>query len=148
MYLATMTGPTGGENAMSSDVPVGRVEVVVQFTARCNEDAHRLLAKHYFALKLHACVQVCGDLFIVVMEGGMGGGESLRTPSFLHLPRRPGCCCARCCTRRASSLAISGHPTSWLSRVDPAPGSTVLDIYLLTLIVLKGTILTDIQLCL
>ncbi|KAH9996424.1 hypothetical protein BJV74DRAFT_289401 [Russula compacta] len=42
--------------------------VVVKFTPRYNEEAHRLLAEHGLAPKLYACHRVIGKLFMVVME--------------------------------------------------------------------------------
>ncbi|KAI1790036.1 hypothetical protein LXA43DRAFT_947637 [Ganoderma leucocontextum] len=69
IYLATMPRlSSAGDGTVSLDAPADRVEVVVKFTARYNEDAHRLLAIHHLAPELHACIPVCGDLFMVVMD--------------------------------------------------------------------------------
>jgi len=43
-------------------------EVVVKFTTRYNEMAHRLLADNNLAPKLHYCERVIGDLYMVVMD--------------------------------------------------------------------------------
>lgn len=43
-------------------------EVIVKFTARYNEAAHRLLADADLAPKLHFCERVIGDLYMVVMD--------------------------------------------------------------------------------
>ncbi|CAA7270480.1 unnamed protein product [Cyclocybe aegerita] len=43
-------------------------EVIVKFTARYNEVAHRLLADAQLAPKLHFCGRVVGNLFMVVMD--------------------------------------------------------------------------------
>jgi hypothetical protein len=45
-----------------------RQEVVVKFTTRYNEDAHRLLVGHQLAPTLHFCGRVVGDLYMVVMD--------------------------------------------------------------------------------
>ena len=43
-------------------------EVIVKFTARYNEVAHRLLADADLAPKLHFCERVIGDLYMVIMD--------------------------------------------------------------------------------
>jgi len=43
-------------------------EVVVKFTTRYNEEAHRLLAEHQLAPRLHVCARVVGNLYMVVMD--------------------------------------------------------------------------------
>jgi len=43
-------------------------EVVVKFTARYNEEAHRILAEAQLAPRLHYCERVIGDLYMVVMD--------------------------------------------------------------------------------
>lgn len=43
-------------------------EVIVKFTARYNEQAHRLLAEARLAPRLHFCGHVVGDLYMVVMD--------------------------------------------------------------------------------
>ncbi|KDR76199.1 hypothetical protein GALMADRAFT_210854 [Galerina marginata CBS 339.88] len=43
-------------------------EVIVKFTARYNEAAHRLLAEAKLAPKLYFCGRVVGDLYMIVME--------------------------------------------------------------------------------
>ncbi|KAF8153399.1 hypothetical protein B0H34DRAFT_723389 [Crassisporium funariophilum] len=43
-------------------------KVIVKFTARYNEVAHRLLADADLAPKLHFCERVIGDLYMVVMD--------------------------------------------------------------------------------
>lgn len=43
-------------------------DVVVKFTTRYNEKAHRLLADNKLAPKLHFCGRVIGDLYMVVMD--------------------------------------------------------------------------------
>jgi len=43
-------------------------EVVVKFTARYNEKAHRILAEAGFAPQLHFCGRVVGGLYMVVMD--------------------------------------------------------------------------------
>ena len=43
-------------------------EVIVKFTARYNEVAHRLLADADLAPKLHFCERVIGNLYMVVMD--------------------------------------------------------------------------------
>ncbi|KAF8727267.1 hypothetical protein AX14_007435 [Amanita brunnescens Koide BX004] len=43
-------------------------EVIVKFTARYSEVAHRLLAMAGLAPRLHSCDRVIGDLYMVVME--------------------------------------------------------------------------------
>ena len=72
VYLATMTRPRSTDDDMiissSADALVDTSEVVVKFTARCNPEAHRLLATEGLVPMLHACVPVCGGLFMVVMD--------------------------------------------------------------------------------
>jgi hypothetical protein len=41
---------------------------VVKFTAQYHPEAHHLLAAEGLAPVLHACVPVCGGLFMVVMD--------------------------------------------------------------------------------
>jgi hypothetical protein len=62
--------------------------VLVKFTARYNERAHRLLAEHDppLAPALHKCVRVVGGLFMVVMEH-ISASSSL--PSFFDLAAPP-----------------------------------------------------------
>jgi hypothetical protein len=43
-------------------------EVIVKFTARYSEMAHRILAEVELALRLHFCQHVIGNLYMVVME--------------------------------------------------------------------------------
>jgi len=43
-------------------------EVIVKFTARYNEVAHRLLANEAYAPRLHFCECVIGNLYMVVMD--------------------------------------------------------------------------------
>jgi serine/threonine protein kinase len=43
-------------------------EVIVKFTARYNEAAHRLLANARLAPRLHFCGRIVGGLYIVVMD--------------------------------------------------------------------------------
>jgi hypothetical protein len=43
-------------------------EVVVKFTARYNETAHRILADAQLAPRLHFCERVIGNLYMVVMD--------------------------------------------------------------------------------
>ena len=43
-------------------------EVIVKFTARYSEVAHRLLAMAGLAPRLHSCDRIIGDLYMVVME--------------------------------------------------------------------------------
>ena len=47
-------------------------EVIVKFTARYNEVAHRLLAEAELAPRLHFCERVIGDLYMVVMDRADG----------------------------------------------------------------------------
>ena len=54
IYVATLSGTSQ--------------EVVVKFTARYNEEAHRLLAKSQLAPDLHFCGRVVGNLYMVVMD--------------------------------------------------------------------------------
>jgi hypothetical protein len=72
IYLATMARPrnAGEDTVMSSsvDAPADTSEVVVKFTAQYHPEAHRLLATAGLAPMLHACVPVCGGLFMVVMD--------------------------------------------------------------------------------
>lgn len=77
IYLATMTRPRsdGEDTVMDSSVEAPREEappdtfdVVVKFTAQYHPEAHALLAKEGLAPILHACVPVCGGLFMVVMD--------------------------------------------------------------------------------
>ena len=72
IYLAIMARPPGAneDTVMSSSVDAlaDTVEVVVKFTARYHPEAHRLLATEGLAPVLHACVPVCGGLFMVVMD--------------------------------------------------------------------------------
>jgi hypothetical protein len=74
IYLATMARPRSadedGEMGMSSSTEntSPAVEVVVKFTAQYHPEAHRRLADMGFAPLLHACVPVCGGLFMVVMD--------------------------------------------------------------------------------
>ena len=82
-----------GDMAMSSSVEGTTPEktppadeVVVKFTARCHAEAHRLLAAKGFAPVLHACVPVCGDLLMVVMDRIHGG------PAWDLVPRKRAHC--------------------------------------------------------
>ncbi len=43
-------------------------EVIVKFTARYNEAAHRLLAEARLAPRLHFCGRIVGELYMVVMD--------------------------------------------------------------------------------
>ena len=43
-------------------------EVIVKFTNRYNEAAHRLLAEEQLAPRLHFCERVIGELYMVVMD--------------------------------------------------------------------------------
>jgi len=43
-------------------------EVIVKFTARYNEVAHRLLANAQLAPRLHFCGRIVGELYMVVMD--------------------------------------------------------------------------------
>lgn len=54
MYIATLNGTNK--------------EVVVKFTSRYNETAHRNLAEAGFAPKLHFCARVVGSLYMVIMD--------------------------------------------------------------------------------
>jgi tRNA A-37 threonylcarbamoyl transferase component Bud32 len=57
------------DTVMSSADPLADgYEVVVKFTAQYHAEAHRRLAAKGFAPVLHACVPVCGGLFMVVMD--------------------------------------------------------------------------------
>ena len=72
VYLATMARPRNTDDdtviSSSADALADASEVVVKFTARYNPEAHRLLAAGGLAPILHACVPVCGGLFMVVMD--------------------------------------------------------------------------------
>jgi len=72
VYLATMARPRSTDEdtviSSSADALADTSEVVVKFTARYNPEAHRLLAIGGLAPMLHACVPVCGGLFMVVMD--------------------------------------------------------------------------------
>jgi len=61
---------TDGDVAISSsvDAPADTSQVVVKFTAQYNPEAHCLLATKGLAPMLHACMLVCGGLFMVVMD--------------------------------------------------------------------------------
>ena len=66
-------------------------EVIVKFTARYNETAHRLLANAQPALRLYFCGRVVGDLYMIVMDRvfGKSSGSSKRTKhQFLRSLRR------------------------------------------------------------
>ena len=52
----------------SADALADTLEVVVKFTVQYHAEAHRLLANKGLAPVLHACVPVCGGLFMVVMD--------------------------------------------------------------------------------
>ena len=54
MYIATLDGTNK--------------EVIVKFTARYNEKAHRILASAGFAPRVHFCGRVVGGLYMVVMD--------------------------------------------------------------------------------
>ena len=54
MYIATLDGTDK--------------EVIVKFTARYNEKAHRILASAGFAPRVHFCGRVVGGLYMVVMD--------------------------------------------------------------------------------
>ena len=47
-------------------------EVIVKFTARYNEAAHRVLADAQLAPTLHFCERIIGDLYMVVMDRVVG----------------------------------------------------------------------------
>jgi hypothetical protein len=57
-----------GTLALNLNQPKVTVSVVVKFTAKYNEGAHKLLAEEGLAPKLYACQRVIGNLFMVVME--------------------------------------------------------------------------------
>ncbi|KAI0714160.1 hypothetical protein C8T65DRAFT_738835 [Cerioporus squamosus] len=69
MYLGTMLQ---ANSSASPDAAEEHIEVVIKFTSEYNEDAHRLLAHAGFAPALHACVPVCGDVQMVVMDRVLG----------------------------------------------------------------------------
>jgi hypothetical protein len=52
----------------SVDAPANTSEVVVKFTAQYHPKAHCLLATKGLAPALYACVPVCGNLLMVVMD--------------------------------------------------------------------------------
>lgn len=54
MYIAALDGTNN--------------DVIVKFTARYHEKAHRILASAGFAPKLHFCERVVGGLYMVVMD--------------------------------------------------------------------------------
>ena len=64
MYIATLQVPATSE----AEEPSRDVEVVVKFTSRYGAEAHSLLAQKGFAPTLHACREVLGDLYMVVMD--------------------------------------------------------------------------------
>lgn len=73
IYLASMARPdaemgvsSGPSASSSADSPAN--EVIVKFTAKYHPEAHRRLAAKGFAPTLHACVPVCGGLYMVVMD--------------------------------------------------------------------------------
>jgi hypothetical protein len=74
LYIATMAKPRSTnedeDTVMSSavDTAPDTSEVVVKFTPQYNPKAHRILATKGFAPTLHACVPVCCDLWMVVMD--------------------------------------------------------------------------------
>ena len=53
---------------MYQDEPVGGVEVVVKFTVKYHEEAHRILAENQLAPKLHFCIPLFGDMYMVIMD--------------------------------------------------------------------------------
>lgn len=54
MYIATL----GGTNR----------NIIIKFTTRYNEAAHRLLDNAQLATRLHFCEQIIGDVYMVVMD--------------------------------------------------------------------------------
>ena len=72
IYLATMARPPSADEdtvmSSSRDLLADTSEVIVKFTAQYHPEAHRILAAEGFAPELHACVPVCGGLFMVVMD--------------------------------------------------------------------------------
>jgi hypothetical protein len=75
LYLAAMARPRStneDEDTVmlfpSVDAVLDTSEVVVKFTTQYHPEAHRLLATKGLAPVLHACVPVCGGLFMVVMD--------------------------------------------------------------------------------
>lgn len=44
------------------------VDVVVKFTVRYHEEAHRILAENQLAPTLHCCIPLVGDMIMVVMD--------------------------------------------------------------------------------
>jgi hypothetical protein len=72
VYLATMARPPSADEdtvmSSSRDLLADTSEVIVKFTAQYHPEAHRILATKGFAPELHACVPVCGGLFMVVMD--------------------------------------------------------------------------------
>ncbi|RPD60378.1 hypothetical protein L226DRAFT_525636 [Lentinus tigrinus ALCF2SS1-7] len=70
----------------SSSAAEKSIEVVVKFTSEYNDHAHRLLVSAGFAPTLHACVPVCGNVKMVVMDrvhGEMVCGEEPRVGGML-----------------------------------------------------------------
>jgi len=72
IYLATMVQPRSADEdtvvPSSVDALADTSKVLVKFTAQHHPEAHRLLAAEGLAPVLHACVPVCGGLFMVMMD--------------------------------------------------------------------------------
>jgi hypothetical protein len=76
IYLAIMARPPPADEdtlmSSSVDTPAESYDIIVKFTAQYHPGAHRLLADAGLAPALHACVPVCGSLFMVVMDKVQG----------------------------------------------------------------------------
>lgn len=60
------TTPESGEDAVNFTITSSAV--VVKLTAQYHPEAHHRLAAEEFVLVLHACVPVCGGLFMIAMD--------------------------------------------------------------------------------
>lgn len=71
IYFATLKNPRTMEVLTAAD-PSGGVDVVVKFTKRYNERAHRILADEGLAPQLYYCSRIAGGLYMIVMKRACG----------------------------------------------------------------------------
>lgn len=95
-------------------------EVVMKFTAQYHPEAHHRLANEGLAPVLHACVPVCGGLFMVVVGCVGFGRQATEGSSFCTTSTRTSKMPSPCFIPRTSSSVISVHRTSWSSLADQA----------------------------
>ncbi|KAL5500815.1 hypothetical protein ACEPAH_9202 [Sanghuangporus vaninii] len=68
---------------MIQDESDDEVDVVVKFTVRYHEQAHRILEQNELAPRLHLCISLVGDMYMMIMD------YIKNTPLYLANPEDP-----------------------------------------------------------